>query len=322
MSLIVQKFGGSSVRDAEHILRAAHIIKSAFDAGNDVIVVVSAQGDTTDELLKKAAPFTPSARELDALLATGEAASAALMAMALAQIGVPAVSLNAWQVPIHTDGSHGNAHVTGIAHERVERELKQHCAVVIAGFQGVDPYGDLTTLGRGGSDTSAAALADAFRADRCRIYTDVDGVYTADPRICPAARHLEEISYTHMRLLAEHGAQVLHGRSVELAAAAGLTLEVLSCEPGSTGTRVTAEADCGEITGVTRLVSDRAVFAAVTIVGRGVPSLKNEKRAILALEERAIEVYAIDVQEDCLTLYVERERADEALCVVHGAFFD
>lgn len=318
MSLIVQKFGGSSLADAERIQRAAHIIREAYDAGNDVIAVVSAQGDTTDALLEKAEPFRPSARELDALLSTGEAASAALTAMALRALGTDAVPLCAWQIPIRTEGEHGDARIAEIGRERIERELRAGRAVVVAGFQGVNDAGDITTLGRGGSDTTAAALAAAFGAERCRIYTDVDGVYTADPRICPDARRLDEISYAHMRTLFRCGAQVLHGRCAEIAERASLALEVRSCEEGSVGTLLTAQAEEPELVGAARLVREGAYLASVTVVGRGVPSLEAERRMHLALQARGIEVFAVDAGEDYLTVFVPREDADEALRAVHA----
>ena len=190
MGLIVQKFGGSSVRDRERLLRAMRIVRRTWEQGDDVVVVLSAQGDTTDALLARARELTeePPPRELDALLATGETASVALGAIALASLGVPAVSLSGWQVPVGTDGTHGGANVRSVGAERIRQELAQRRVVLAAGFQGVDAAGDVTTLGRGGSDTSAVALAAFLGAERCIIYTDVDGVYTTDPRVCPTAR--------------------------------------------------------------------------------------------------------------------------------------
>lgn len=220
MGLIVQKFGGSSVRDRERLLRAMRIVRRTWEQGDDVVVVLSAQGDTTDALLARARELTeePPPRELDALLATGETASVALGAIALASLGVPAVSLSGWQVPVGTDGTHGGANVRSVGAERIRQELAQRRVVLAAGFQGVDAAGDVTTLGRGGSDTSAAALAAFLGAERCIIYTDVDGVYTTDPRVCPTARRLAAVSCDQMLRLAANGAQVLHDRSVALAA--------------------------------------------------------------------------------------------------------
>ena len=192
MKLIVQKFGGSSVRDAQRVQNVAGIIADTYRAGNSVIVVLSAQGDTTDELIEKAKEISdnPSKREMDMLLSTGEQISIALCAMALENMGVPAVSLAAWQVGIQTDRTYSNARIKRIDRERIQSELDRKKVVLVAGFQGVNRYGDVTTLGRGGSDTSAVALAAAFNADLCQIYTDVDGVYTTDPRIVPNALKL------------------------------------------------------------------------------------------------------------------------------------
>ena len=206
MSLIVQKFGGSSVRDAERIQNVAGIIADTYRQGNDVIVVLSAQGDTTDDLIEKAHEINPhpSKREMDMLLATGEQISVALCAMALEGMGLRCVSLAAWQVGIQSSNVHSDARIRRIDSERIRSELDQHRIVLVTGFQGVNRRGDVTTLGRGGSDTSAVALAAAFRADLCQIYTDVDGVYTTDPRIVPNARKLNEITYDEMLELASH----------------------------------------------------------------------------------------------------------------------
>ena len=204
MSLIVQKFGGSSVRDYAHLLRMARIVKSRVDEGDDVVVVLSAQGDTTDGLLQKAKEISeqPSPRELDMLLSAGEQMSAALGAMTLRSIGVEAVSLCAWQIPIETDGTHGNAEIELIDTARIRKELAEGRVVVAAGFQGVDERGDITTLGRGGSDTSAVALAAALSTDELTIYTDVDGVYTADPAKDANAVKYDAITYEEV--LAQH----------------------------------------------------------------------------------------------------------------------
>ena len=228
MSLIVQKFGGTSVRDAKRIRNVAGIIAETYLAGNDVIVVLSAQGDTTDDLIAKAEEINPHAskREMDMLLSTGEQISVALCAMALEAMGLPCISLAAWQVGIQSTSVHSDARIKKIDTERIQSELDQHRIVIVTGFQGVDRNGDVTTLGRGGSDTSAVALAAAFRADLCQIYTDVDGVYTTDPRIVPSARKLDEITYDEMLELASQGAQVLHNRSVELAKKFRVNLEV------------------------------------------------------------------------------------------------
>ena len=230
MALIVQKFGGSSVRDAEHVMNVARIIADTRKAGNDVVVVVSAQGDTTDDLLTKAAEITdaPSLREMDMLLASGEQISIALLAMALSKLGVQAISLTGWQAGFRTDRAYNKARIKTVDTERVESELARNRVVIVAGFQGLNRLEDITTLGRGGSDTSAVALAAALHADLCKIYTDVEGVYTADPRKVPNARKLNEITFDEMLELASLGAQVLNNRSVELAKKYGVELEVLS----------------------------------------------------------------------------------------------
>ena len=321
MSLLVQKFGGSSVADAEKLLHIAHIAKDAHDAGNDVIVVVSAQGDTTDQLLQKAREVSssPAPREVDALLSAGEQVSAALTAMALQELGVDAVSLSAWQIPIHTDGTHGDAQITDVAPSRIAEEMARGRVVVVTGFQGMDTSGDVTTLGRGGSDYSAVALAVALGAEKCVIYTDVDGVYTADPRLCPTARRLPSISCEDMYALARAGAQVLHDKCVRLALLRGVVVEVRSCEADSAGTRVVPEeAGCG-VTGVTCRVSERETYAVVTLVGRRLPSLRLEKDAILALNAAGIVVHGIDAGKRTLTLYVAPSHACEAMCAIHDA---
>ena len=267
MKLIVQKFGGSSVRDAQRVQNVAGIIADTYRAGNSVIVVLSAQGDTTDELIEKAKEISdnPSKREMDMLLSTGEQISIALCAMALENMGVPAVSLAAWQVGIQTDRTYSNARIKRIDRERIQSELDRKKVVLVAGFQGVNRYGDVTTLGRGGSDTSAVALAAAFNADLCQIYTDVDGVYTTDPRIVPNALKLPEITYDEMLELASQGAQVLHNRSVELAKKYNVNMEVLSSLERKPGTKVkeVAKMEKNNIAGVAKDTS----IARIALVG-------------------------------------------------------
>ncbi|NLM84788.1 MAG: aspartate kinase [Clostridiales bacterium] len=240
MALIVQKFGGSSVADAERIFRVAGIIADTYNKGNDVIVVLSAQGDTTDELIAKAAKINerPSKREMDVLLSTGEQISIALMAMALEKMNLPVVSLTGWQVGIETNTDYGNARIKRVGVERIRQELDKRRIVLVAGFQGINRLGDITTLGRGGSDTTAVAIAATMHADLCQIYTDVEGVYTADPRKVPGARKLDEITYDEMLELASLGAQVLHNRSVEMAKRYGVQIEVLSSFVRAPGTVV------------------------------------------------------------------------------------
>jgi len=238
MSLIVQKFGGSSVADAESIRRVAWLIAEAYSEGNNVVVVLSAQADTTDKLIEKAKELNPnpSKREMDVLLSTGEQASIALMAMALEKLGLPVVSLTGWQIGMSTDSDYGSARIKSVSAERMKSELDRRRIVLVAGFQGINKYDDITTIGRGGSDTTAVAVAVALNADICRIYTDVEGIYTGDPNKIPGAQKLEEITYDEMIELATLGAQVLHNRSVEMAKRYGIKIEVLSSlvrEPGT-----------------------------------------------------------------------------------------
>ena len=238
--LYVRKYGGTSLADGEKIRSAARKAAELHRQGHKVVLVVSAQGHTTDEMIRKAREINRrgSLREMDAYLSAGEQMSAALMAMALGALGCGAVSLTGAQAGIHTDGVHGNAKILHIDPERLLRELEMGKIVVVAGFQGMDAEGDVTTLGRGGSDTTAVALAACLKADRCQIFTDVDGVYDRDPRLYPDARRFDRISYEKMRLLIENGAQVLHDRSVELAREHGIPVEVLSAFADTPGTIV------------------------------------------------------------------------------------
>ena len=238
--LIVQKYGGTSLGDIERIRAAARRAVALARQGHRIVVVVSAQGDTTDTMIEKAAQVNKrrAAREMDAYLAAGEQMSAGLMAMAVGALGCGAVSLTGWQAGIQTDGAHGNAKILNIDTGRIHKELDAGKIVVVAGFQGVDPDGDITTLGRGGSDTTAVALAAYLQAEKCQIFTDVDGVYDRDPRIFPDAVRFERISYEKMMALIENGAQVLHDRSVEFAREYGIRVEVLSSFTGEPGTIV------------------------------------------------------------------------------------
>ncbi len=240
MGIIVQKFGGSSVCNAEKVFNVAGIITDMYKKGNDVIAVVSAQGDTTDELIKKANEINPRAskREMDVLLSSGEQISVALLAMAIESLGYPVVSLLGWQAGIKTTQSYSNARIKTIDYSRIEKELDKKNIIIAAGFQGVDICGDITTFGRGGSDTSAVALAVATHADKCQIYTDVDGVYSADPSICKNAKKLKQVSYDEMLELASLGAQVLNNRCVEMAKKYRIKLEVLSSMKRNEGTIV------------------------------------------------------------------------------------
>lgn len=237
---IVQKYGGTSLADARKIRAAAKRAVSLAKQGHSIVVVVSAQGDTTDEMIEKAVQINKrgAVREMDAYLSAGEQMSAGLMAMAVGALGYPAISLAGWQAGIETDGVHGNAKIRNIHTERIVRELNAGKIVVVAGFQGMDPEGDITTLGRGGSDTTAVALAAYLQAEKCQIYTDVDGIYDRDPRIFEDAEKFGRISYEKMMALIENGAQVLHDRSVEFAREYGIAVEVLSAFTGEPGTIV------------------------------------------------------------------------------------
>ena len=267
MSLIVQKFGGSSVANAERVMNVARIITDTYAKGNNVIVVVSAQGDTTDDLIAKAEEINPKAskREMDMLLSSGEQISIALLAIAIEKLGFPVKSLTGWQAGFQTDSTYSNSRIRRINHERLEHELGKGNICIVAGFQGINRYDDITTLGRGGSDTSAVALAASMHADLCQIYTDVDGVYTADPRLVKNAVKLDEISYDEMLELATLGANVLHNRSVEMAKKYNVNMEVLSSMEDLPGTQIKEVVDVEKmlIRGVAR---DNDV-ARLSIVG-------------------------------------------------------
>ena len=268
MSLIVQKFGGSSVADADRIRNVARIITETYRKGHSVVAVLSAQGDTTDDLIEKAKEINPSAskREMDMLLATGEQISISLCAMAIERMGYQAVSLTGWQAGMLTDSSYSSARIKRIRTERIQKELDKKKIVLVAGFQGINKYDDITTLGRGGSDTSAVALAAALHADLCQIYTDVDGVYTADPRHVTGARKLEEITFDEMLELASLGAQVLHNRSVEMAKRYNVNMEVLSSFSGKPGTKVKEVVKTMEKIHVSGVAKDKNV-ARLALIG-------------------------------------------------------
>ena len=265
--LIVKKFGGTSVANKERIYNVANRCVEEYKKGNDVVVVLSAMGKYTDELISMAEDINekPPKREMDMLFTIGEQMSVSLMAMAFDKLGVPAVSLNAFQVAMHTTSVHGNARLKRIDTERIRRELENHKIVVVTGFQGVNKYDDYTTLGRGGSDTTAVALAAALHADACEIYTDVDGVYTADPRKVPKARKLKEITYDEMLDLATLGAGVLHNRSVEMAKKYGVQLVVRSSLNTSEGTVVKEEVKMEKML-VSGVACDKNV-ARIAVVG-------------------------------------------------------
>ncbi len=265
--LIVKKFGGSSVANKERIFNVARRCIEEYRSGKDVVVVLSAMGDTTDELIAMAEDINPRAkkREMDMLLTTGEQVSAALMAMAMQALDVPAVSLNAFQVMMHSTSRYGNARFKRVETERILHELDSRKIVIVTGFQGVNKYDDVTTLGRGGSDTTAVALAAALHADRCEIYTDVDGVFTADPRVVKNARKLDEVTYDEMLELASLGAKVLHNRSVEMAKKYNVELVVRSSLNYSEGTVVREGADMEKLL-VTGVAADKNT-ARISAIG-------------------------------------------------------
>ncbi len=268
MSLIVKKFGGSSVANAQRVFHVADIIIDDYKKGNDVVVVVSAQGDTTDDLIEKAKEINPdgaSKRELDMLLSAGEQISIALLAMAIEKLGCPVISLLGWQAGFATDSNHGIARIKNVNSERIRNEIAKRNIVIVAGFQGLNKYDDVTTLGRGGSDPTAVAIAASMKADVCQIYTDVDGVYTADPRKVPTAKKLDAITYDEMLELATLGAQVLNNRSVEMAKKYNVELEVLSSLENKPGT-IVKETVKMEKTLIRGVAKDNNV-ATISVVG-------------------------------------------------------
>lgn len=254
--------------DAQRVRNVARIITETYQKENSVVVVLSAQGDTTDDLIEKAQELNlnPSRREMDMLLSTGEQISCALCAMAIESMGFPVVSLTGWQAGFHTNSGYTNARIKRVKPERILEELDKRRIVIVTGFQGINKYGDITTLGRGGSDTSAVALAAVLHADLCQIYTDVDGVYTADPRMVPTARKLEEITYEEMLELATLGAQVLHNRSVEMAKRYDVELEVLSSFSGTPGTKVKEVVKRMEKSHISGVAKDKNI-ARLALVG-------------------------------------------------------
>ena len=267
MGLIVQKFGGSSVANAERVMNVAKIVTDTYKEGNDVVVVVSAQGDTTDDLIEKAKEINPNAskREMDMLLSSGEQISISLLAMAIEKLGYPSCSLLGWQAGFSTNSVYGSARIKKVGAERIRMEIAKKNIVVVAGFQGINKYDDITTLGRGGTDTSAVAIAAAMHADRCQIYTDVEGVYTADPRKVKGAKKLSEITYDEMLELATLGAQVLNNRSVEMAKKYNVKLEVLSSLVRAPGTIVKEVANMEKM--LVRGVTKDTDVARISIIG-------------------------------------------------------
>lgn len=316
--LTIQKFGGSSLADAQKLHAAACDAAQKLRDGGQLVIVVSARGSTTDALIAEAGAIDSNAgaRELDALLSTGEQSSAALMAMQLSAMGIASVSLTGQQAGIKTDLSHGDARITGIDTCRIMRELGDGKTVVVAGFQGVNSREDITTLGRGGSDTTAVELAAALGADKCEICSDVDGIYTADPRLVTGARRLERIDYRDMLLLARAGSQVLHSRSVEAAMKNGVEVELRSSFVKRTGTVLTRLENRPEVCGVTRDASR----GSVSIVGAGVDAgLLADIAAQLA--HSGIVILDTSLEPGVCTLTVSPEQLLSALELSHALLF-
>lgn len=316
--LIVQKFGGSSLADIERLRRAAGICLEARRREHKLIVVVSASGDVTDELVEAARQIDPRPplRELDALMATGEQQSAALMAIMLRSMGAPAISFSGWQAGIFTGEQHGAAPIGLIMPGRLEAALDEGKIAVVAGFQGLSPLGDVTTLGRGGSDTTAVALSAALGAARCEIYTDVDGIYTADPRLVTGARLLKEIDFRDMLALARAGSQVLHAESVRLAMANGVDIRLLSSFKSSEGSVVRAlpDGDRPAFSGVTR---DSAA-CTVSAVGRAAGAGTLSELALL-LGRAGVPVLGGSAEEGCVSVKVAQAQLLPALELIHSA---
>lgn len=323
MSLIVKKFGGSSVANAERVRNVARIITEDYKKGNRVITVVSAQGDTTDDLIDKMKEIAPdgcSKREADMLLSAGEQMSVALLAMAIEQMGYPVVSLLGWQAGFVTDSNYGFARIKRINPARINAELDKNNIVIVAGFQGLNKYDDITTLGRGGSDTSAVALAAALKADLCQIYTDVDGVYTTDPRIAPNARKLSEITYDEMLELATLGAQVLNNRSVEMAKKYNVEIEVLSSLENKPGTIVKEVANV-EKTIISGVAKDDDI-AVISIIGlKDSPGIAFKFFNALAAAKVNVDIILQSVGRDGtkdITFTVSKSQLDAAIAAANS----
>lgn len=318
--LIVKKFGGSSVADKDRIFNVARRVVGDYKAGNDVVVVLSAMGDTTDDLLELAKSINPNApkREMDMLLTTGEQVSVSLMAMALASMGVPAISLNAFQVAMHTTSTYGNARLKRIDSERIRHELDMRKIVIVTGFQGINKYDDYTTLGRGGSDTTAVALAAALHADACEIYTDVEGVYTADPRKVPTARKLAEITYDEMLDLATLGAQVLHNRSVEMAKKYGVQLVVRSSLSDAEGTVVKEETKVEKML-ISGVAADKNA-TRISLVGlKDEPGVAFKLFNLLAKHNINVDIILQSIGRDNtkdISFTVDEDCAEEAMAIL------
>ena len=317
MSLIVQKFGGTSVADADRLRNVARIITETYKKGNSVVAVLSAQGDTTDDLIEKAKEINPHAskREMDMLLSTGEQISISLCAMAIEAMGYQVISLTGWQAGMLTNSAYSAARIKRIQTERIQKELDKKKIVLVAGFQGINKYDDITTLGRGGSDTSAVALAASLHADLCQIYTDVDGVYTADPRYVKGARKLDEITFDEMLELASLGAQVLHNRSVEMAKRYNVNMEVLSSFSGNPGTKVKEVVKTMEKTHVSGVAKDKNV-ARLALVGLAdQPGIAFKIFSLLAKHNINVDIILQSIGRDeskDISFTVARSDAEEA----------
>lgn len=320
MSLIVQKFGGSSVANAERVMNVARIVTDTYKQGNDVVVVVSAQGDTTDDLIEKAAEINPKAskREMDMLLSAGEQISISLLAMAIESLGFPVCSLLGWQAGFTTNSVYGSARIKKVRTERIEMEIAKKNIVVVAGFQGINRYDDITTLGRGGSDTSAVAIAAAMHADRCQIFTDVEGVYTADPRKVKGAKKLSEITYDEMLELATLGAQVLNNRSVEMAKKYNVKVEVLSSLVRAPGTIVKEVASMEKM--LVRGVTKDTDVARISIIGvPNVPGIAYKIFGKLAAKDISIDIILQSVgrgDTKDIAFTTTKAHRDEAIAVL------
>ena len=323
--LIVKKFGGTSVADKERIFNVAKRCIEDYEKGNDVVVVLSAMGKYTDELIEKAHDINPNPpkREMDMLFTIGEQMSVSLMAMAMAQLGVRAVSLNAFQVPMHTTSSYGNARLKKIDTERIKRELEDRKIVIVTGFQGINKYDDYTTLGRGGSDTTAVALAAVLHADACEIYTDVDGVYTADPRLVPTARKLKEITYDEMLDLATLGAGVLHNRSVEMAKKYGVRLVVRSSLNNSEGTVVKEVVNKVERMIISGVALDKNADRISVIGIQDMPGSAFKLFNTLAKKNINVDIIIQSVGREGtkdISFTIAEDEADEAVAIIQKSF--
>ena len=324
MSLIVQKFGGSSVANAERVMNVARIITDTYKEGNNVIVVVSAQGDTTDDLIEKANEINPKAskREMDMLLTAGEQISISLLAMAIESLGYPAISLLGWQAGFQTNSAYGMARIHEVKAERIQSEIDKKKIVIVAGFQGINKYDDLTTLGRGGSDTSAVAIAAALNADRCQIFTDVTGVYTADPRKVENAQKLADITYDEMLEFATLGAQVLNNRSVEMAKKYNVELEVLSSLVRENGTIVREVANMEKM--LIRGVTKDTDVARISVVGmKDIPGNAFKMFSRLAQKNINIDVILQSVGRDGtkdISFTCAASNAEDAVAILEDIF--